>query len=221
MAKRHLFLLLALGLVLLAGPARAQQAYVVTPSPYAGKNAPHGYIGVSGSGFVTLGQESGDATGYLGSGGGVGLFIGGRLNPVLSLEGTFDTTFHQQDYPGFDRIDTALDDLYLMSIGGALRLNIPTTSPLEPYFRVGGGYSFLGATWKPGYEFGTLFAHGVDVVAGGGIELYAGQLFSIGLQVNYRGYWFDRPHIPVAAGLERNTNYVSMLGFGLSGTFHL
>ncbi len=216
--SRYVSLPLALGVFLFAVPASAQQGYV--SGAYVGKNRPHGYIGVDGLGFATLGTVTSANAGYLDSGGGVGLFVGGRVSPVVSLEGTWDTTWHGQNYPGVGG-GSAVNGFYLMSFGGAIRLNIPTEGMLEPYLRLGAGYSFVGARWAPAYNYSSVFAHGLDVVGGIGLELYAGPYFSLGGQVNSRGYWFNNPNVPAFSGLDDAQQYVSVLGFALSGTFHL
>jgi len=189
---------------------------------YNYKDRSHVYLGVRGIGLVIAGQDTKHSDGWLGSGGGVGLTLGARLSPFFSLEAAWDTTWHGHELGGFaDR--GAISSLYLMSFSGAMVFHAANRSPVEPFLRLGAGYSFLGATYRHGFgdNLGTKLTDAPHILAGAGLNIWAGPFFSVDPQIAYRGYWFDHPEDAGFLGLPTDRNYVSAVSFELALTFHL
>lgn len=181
------------------------------------RHRPHAYVGGQLSGLIVVSQVTDYINGYLGHGGGVGLFVGGRLSPYFSLEGNWLMTWHNNTYQelgGTTVVD--LDALYLMGFTVDGKIHIPTRGPIEPFFQAGVGWSFVGATYSTG-SGDSVFASGPMFEAGAGLDLWLGPWFSVGGRVLYRGYYFGEPSVDRG---DTFANFVNGIGIDGNATFH-
>lgn len=180
------------------------------------RHRPHLYIGGELMGYAVAAQVSDYSDGYLGHGGGGGLFIGGRLNPFFSIEGNWMITYHDETFEERDRTIIDLDAIYLMSLTVDGKIHIPTMGPLEPYFQAGIGYAFIGATYAVG-SGDSVFANGAAFHLGGGLDYWLGPWFTLGGRILYRGLYFAEPNYD---GGERFSNFVNGFSFDVNAAIH-
>ena len=185
----------------------------------------HGYIGGQLSGFIVAAQVTEYDHGYLGHGGGGGLYGGVRLGPFVSLEANWNITFHDESWravtPGGTVIeDRYLDSIYLMTLTADAKIHIPTRGPVEPFFQGGIGFAFIGATYAdPDYDGDTIFAKGPAFNLGGGLDIWLGPWLSVGGRLLYRGPYFTQDDFTGQA-IKAESNYVNGVDIDVFLTFH-
>lgn len=184
----------------------------------------HGYIGGQLSGFIVAAQVTEYDHGYLGHGGGGGLYGGVRLGPFVSLEANWNITFHDESWrtvtPGGTVIeDTYLDSIYLMTLTADAKIHIPTRGPVEPFFQGGIGFAFIGATYAQGYDGDSIFAKGPAFNLGGGLDIWLGPWLSVGGRLLYRGLYFTQDDLTGAA-ISSESNFVNGVTIDAFLTFH-
>lgn len=184
-------------------------------SRYGFRHRTHGYIGVQGMGMAIVGQATDYSQGgYIGQGGGGGLFGGVRINPFLSIEGNWMITWHDI---AWDSGVVELDVLYLMSFTADAKIHLPTRSMIEPYFQAGLGFIFAGVSYGANTPTGdAIFAKAPIFNLGGGVDIWLGPWLTVGGRLLYRGMYFSEP----SAGSVRYTNFVSALSFDINAQFH-
>ena len=173
----------------------------------------HAYAGGHLGGLVIMNQAVGDqGVGFLGHGGGGGLFGGLRLSPFLSVEANWAISYHDETLGQ----STYLDSIYLMSITADAKIHIPTRGPAEPYFQAGIGFAYIGASYGDGAPIDdSVFAKGPAFNVGGGVDLWLGPHFSVGGRVLYKGLYFNE-----AGGAADSSNFVSGVALDVLGAFH-
>jgi hypothetical protein len=157
----------------------------VLHGPPADRESFHAYIGGQLMGIGALAQSAAGDERYLSRfGGGIGLWAGLRLNPVVSLEGNW--TFALHDEAGGDE---KLDSIYIMTATADLKAHLPTASPLEPFAQVGGGLLVSGGIYlderNPELP-DTIFSVGAAFNAGVGLEIWVTRHITMGARVLYR-----------------------------------
>jgi hypothetical protein len=170
--KRILFAMLVAALSLLAAPARAEWVWVNREyNPYARR---HFYLGAEGLGVVVLHQTGPRA--FLDHGGGVRLFLGGRLSRIFALEFAWEPTFHNNEMDIFGRRIGTLG-LEALTVDGKL---YPLSGRIQPYLDFGAGAYLLGDNFS-------VFAAGPGYQLGGGVDFWLSPHFSLGVKTLYRG----------------------------------
>jgi hypothetical protein len=224
---------LVLSLGVLTSPAaqaqRWQQRQVADPPPYGGvyqdvdegdyKHRLHFYLGGRGLGLFEVDQITDLGDGYLGHGGGFGLFAGIRLAPLTALEFNWTTTWHKERLN--DSLEErAVDKFYLMSFTGDLKLYLPTRHAAEPFFFLGGGYSFLGLDTANGnaFDLDHVFAKGPTWQAGIGFDAWLSRFLTIGGKVYYQGIYLDEPDMN--GFIATDDNLATMIGLDASLALH-
>lgn len=227
----------AIGICTAPNAAEAQYYYYGSgyynpaPAPGAPQRASafrhrlHGYVGGQLTGMVVAKQVTDYAggNGYLGHGGGGGLFGGIRLSPFVSLELNWLITYHNQTFVYGNNYVSYLDALYMMSFTGDVKIHIPTYGPVEPFFQGGVGFAYLGPTWASGYVVdGGIFSKGPTFDLGGGLDIWLNPWFSLGGRILYRGYFFTEPTYVVRGSSvpTPQSNFVNAVGIDLFATFH-
>jgi Outer membrane protein beta-barrel domain len=157
----------------------------VLHGPPADRESFHAYIGGQLMGIGALAQSAAADERYLSRfGGGIGLWAGLRLNPVVSLEGNW--TFALHDEAGGEE---KLDSIYIMTATADLKAHLPTASPLEPFAQVGGGLLVSGGIYlderNPELP-DTVFSLGAAFNAGVGLEIWVTRHITMGARVLYR-----------------------------------
>ena len=171
----------------------------------------HGYLGGQLMGVVIAKQIT-DTTGYLGHGGGAGLFGGLRINPFFSAEFNWNITFHDETFQTATGTITILDSLYMNIFSLDGKLHIPTRGPVEPFIQGGVGFVMVGDTGTEG-----IFATGPTFCLGGGLDVWLGSFFSLGGRLLYRGFVFGDPDLPSS---RRSDNFANGVSVDLNATFH-
>lgn len=180
----------------------------------------HGYLGIRGEGLYLLSQDLRYSTPYLDHGKGLGFMAGIRLGPVLALEWTWDILFHSAAAPRIQGTDVQLDRVYTMFFGGAVTLNLPTSSAVEPFIQAGGGWAYVGADFQPNPDGQThVFTHGPTFLVGGGLNFWAGSVLTFGVRASYRGIYFRSP-LYEGPG-PTYADYIGAAMFDVSTAFHL
>src|SRR5438105_4552953 len=140
-------------------------------NPYARR---HFYLGAEGVGMAVL-HETGPR-GFLESGGGFNLFIGGRVHRSLAIEFGWQPTFHNNETNIFGR---RVGTIGLEALTLDLKV-FPIHGPIQPYFTAGAGGYLLGDNLS-------VFAAGPGYQIGGGIDFWMAPWASFGLKGQYRG----------------------------------
>jgi hypothetical protein len=180
------------------------------------RHRPHMYAGGQLMGYGIATQVTDYRTGYLGHGGGGGLFLGGRISPYFSLEGNWMMTFHDETFETVNTTVIDIDAIYLMSFTLDGKVHIPTFGPLEPYFQGGLGYALVGATYNAGTG-DSVFANGLAVHLGGGVDFWANPWLSFGGRLLYRGIYLAEPNYD---GGQTYDNFVNGFSLDVNATFH-
>jgi len=222
-ARKTLWVASVAALILTLGAADALAQYYGGPHHYHGprwgyRHRTHAYFGGQLMGFIVAAQISDYTDGYLGHGGGGGLFGGIRLNPFVSLEGNWMMTFHDETFQtsrGETVVD--LDSIYLMTFTLDAKFHIPTRGPIEPYFQAGVGFAYAGVTYPEGVNGDSVFAEGPVFNLGGGLDFWLGPWFSLGGRLLYRGIYFAEPN---ANGIAEYSNYINGLSVDVNATIH-
>jgi hypothetical protein len=214
-----LLLLATIPSMAVADPYRDYRRRGFWGEPRSYIDRPHLYLGVRGVGLLVVDQETDFLEGYLDDGAGVAAFAGVKLGPWTALEFNWTTTWHDEALELGGGQATFLDDLYLMTFTGDLKIHFPTPSVTDPYFLVGGGYALLGADYRAGFDADEIFAEGPTFEIGGGINVFLMPRLSVGGQIYYRGIYFDEPDYD--ALFPRHDNYVSGVIFDVDLTVHL
>lgn len=180
----------------------------------------HGYVGGQFMGMAIVHQAIPDAQiGYLGHGGGGGVYGGIRLGRFISLEANLMATVHDEQWQDHYSTVIAFESLYLMSFTADVKLHVPTRGRLEPFFQGGLGFAFIGANYPARYSnYDSVFASGLAFNVGGGLEFFAGSWISVGGRLLYRGFRFGEP--TPTAGIPRYTNFVNGVSLDFFGTIH-
>lgn len=229
---RALVLPVLVGALLLCLPEQAEAQYYgggyhggygygPPPRPMFGyRHRIHGYVGGQLTGIATLGQtlKYSNYGGYLGhGGGGGGLFGGVRLGPFFSLELNWNITWHQaaEDYWG-----TYWSAFHLQTVELDGKIHIPTRGLVEPYFQVGIGFAFLGASWEDrwsGVGADYIFASGVDFNVGGGLDVWLSPFLTVGGRVLYKGMRFGESAIQAT---RYGANFASAINVDVNLAIH-
>ncbi|MBK6848731.1 MAG: hypothetical protein IPG96_14765 [Proteobacteria bacterium] len=225
-------IMLAFALVAAASagsPAAAQYAQYYGPGPgptyqpprprlFGFRHRVHAYVGGQLSGVAVLAQSTDYADGYLGSGGGAGLFGGVRLGPFLAIEGNWNVTYHDNREIRGDTLFIDLDALYMMTFSVDGKLHLPTYGPVEPYAQAGIGFGYLGATYGSNYDGNSVLASGPMFNLGVGLDGWLSPWLTVGGRVLYRGLAFGDVSTRDGSG---HSNYVSGLSFDVNLALHL
>jgi hypothetical protein len=199
--------------------------YGPQPRPQFGfRHRIHGYIGGELTGLATVGQtasaaSAGVGTGaYLGhGGGGGGLFGGVRLGPFFSLELNYNITWHQTESDYWGQVWSAFT-LQTVELNG--KIHIPTRGLVEPFFQVGVGGAFLGASWSNCSYCANedwLLASGVMFNVGGGLDFWLSPWFTVGGRLLYKGMRFGSANF---GGSGINANYASIVNLDINIAIH-
>jgi opacity protein-like surface antigen len=182
---KHLSLLICLGILALAGPARGQ----AEPPPQYGERPAHpayavrGYVGLAGVGTGVLGQSGGAE--YIGTrGGGFSLYGGVRLGPMFALELNYTGSFHnpQSTCSGDGSLaycSASYLGLHMLSVDA--RVYFPTWTRFDPYVQGG----LMGA-WVGRQGFAPD-AKGGGFDLGGGVDFWLGNNWTLGARGLWRG----------------------------------
>lgn len=229
MKRTYLFVFCAavLGLgMLMPAEASAQYGYGYGPQPrpqFGFRHRMHGYVGGQLMGMAMLHQGvEGVQAGYIGPGGGFGLFGGVRLGPFVALELNWTFTAHDETWEdGTGYVYTDIDFLQIQTLTADFKLHIPTRGRIEPFIQAGAGFAFFGVTgdWA---EDGYIYNSGPTFSLGGGLDLWLGPWFSIGGRVLYRGMYFgnDDPYKTSRGTIYRKENYISGLSIDVNAQIH-
>lgn len=233
MYARKVPLVIAIALALVAAasagsPAEAQYAQYYGPGPTPGyqpqrlrprlfRHRVHGYVGGQLSAVAVLAQSTDYSEGYMGSGGGGGLFGGVRLGPFLSVEGNWSVSYHDDRAIEGDTLFVALDALYMMNFSVDGKLHLPTYGPIEPYLQAGVGFAYLGATFASDYDGDSVLASGPLFNLGVGLDGWISPWLTLGGRILYRGLAFGEVNSSGGAG---HANYVSGLSFDVNMALH-
>jgi hypothetical protein len=221
-----------MGLLILAESSSAQAQYgygygAPPPRPQMGfRHRPHFYFGGQLMGLAVLKQSTDYASGYLGQGGGGGLFGGFRFGPFFSLEANWNVTYHNiydqtywtDDYWGYQ----AWSFFWLQEVTIDAKVHIPTYGPVEPFFQAGVGLAFVGVGWDSNYgdSGDVLFASGPAFNLGGGLDFWLSPFFSMGGRVLYRGMRFGEPTYDAKSGKSKYANFVNAVSLDVNATMH-
>lgn len=187
-------LAIALFTVILAAPLPARAQFLVGTPVLAAEADPrhrlHGYLGAKVMGLITASQKSAYETGFLSHfGGGVAFYAGVRLNPWVSLEGSWITSLHDEAW-GDRYVDSVrLGVIYQMTFGVDVKLHLPSPRIVEPYLQAGLGAAILGTSYPDGsrYNEDRIFAKGLAMNGGFGLDIWIAPYLSMGGRVVYRG----------------------------------
>jgi hypothetical protein len=200
MARSPLLLTLVF-LVGLGGVATAQTVYVIRESnPYARR---HVYLGAEAVGSVLVHQTGPEIFSH---GGGINVFLGGRVDKRVAIEAGWSPVFHQS--PPDTTVTFTNQHLALQAATLDFKI-YPVLGRLQPYVTFGPGAYFL-TEWTMRY-----FGGGVGFQAGGGFDVWLGRHGALGFKAQYRGAGiFD--YDP-----RGTTSYFSMITFsgGFTGHF--
>jgi hypothetical protein len=195
---RRQLVIATLALVVLAGVAGSAAAQYRRRGHYHGGGGevvfiPYGlYVGAAVEGTRIL-DQSGDGDELLGHGGGLTLFSGIRLNPIIALELGWLISFHNPA-----RVATIFgDDVdYLVLNGftgdakiylGNLQRGGEMGTGIEPYLQGGLGLYLLDSTYFGTQSIGTGFQ------LGGGLDFALAPRVAVTLRVLYRGMAMGPP----------------------------
>jgi hypothetical protein len=165
-------------------------------NPYARR---HVYLGAEAVGVAVL-DETGPRA-FLDHGGGVRLFVGGRLSRVFALEFAWEPTFHNNEVDIFGRRIGTIG-LEALTVDAKF---YPLHHRVQPYIDVGVGAYLLGDNFS-------VFAAGPGYQIGGGVDFWLTPHFSLGLKTLYRGVGL------IDYDAYRDNTYLSLLSFGADFT---
>jgi hypothetical protein len=178
-------------------PARAEWVWIeARRNPYARR---HFYLGAEGLGLIVLDQTGPRA--FLDHGGGVRLFLGGRLSRIFALEFAWEPTFHNNEVDIFGRRIGTIG-LEALTVDGKL---YPLSGRVQPYFSFGAGVYLLGDNFS-------VFAEGPGYQIGGGVDFWLSPHFSLGVRTEYRGVGL------VDYDVFKDNTYLSLLALGADFT---
>jgi opacity protein-like surface antigen len=193
MSIRTLSILACAGILLASATAEAGRHYHARPhyhhrpyhSPY---HRPEAHVGIFipwgwyvGAGLVAthvLHQQGGED--LLGDGGGLTLYAGLRVHPLLALEAGWVGSLHEPRGASFSDDDA----LILNAFTTDARIYLPVareTSGFEPYLQAGLGVYLLDNTYFGSQSVGTGFQ------LGGGLDASLGPNVLVGARLLYRG----------------------------------
>ncbi len=194
--KRTLLVLSALLSTVTATSAFADEYYLHRESVYGRRDF---YMGAEGVASVFLNQTGPHS--FIGDGGGLNLFLGGRVARHVAIEFGWQPTFHGA--PGVGQPFT--QDLGLSALTFDVKL-FPIVSWVQPYFAVGpGAYLLTDYSLRP-------LAAGAGYQIGGGIDFWVLPVLSLGLKAQYRGATL------IDYDTQNDSSYVSMLTFAANIT---
>jgi hypothetical protein len=142
------------------------------------------YLGFAGMGNFVVNQSSAPVNGFIGQGGGFGLFLGFRLSRMAALEVAYSLNVHNPvQYNTGEMIDA------LLLHAGTLDLKVifPVRSIVRPYLQGG-----LGVYELASYADSTLYRNGIGFQLGGGLDVWLSRTFSIGGRLLYHGIFFTQ-----------------------------
>ena len=169
----------AAALLLAPRGAAAEPPRVEGPAP----SAPvHLYAGLSGSGVAAVAQATDYRRGYLGNGGGGGLFAGVRLGPHVSLELDGRVTRNGERFAAARVTNIPVGGLAVTTLVGGIRLHWPLGGALEPYGRLGAGYAAIVASYPDCAACDTVFATGQAAELGAGVDLALTRRITVGVR---------------------------------------
>jgi hypothetical protein len=197
MSIRTLSMLACAGILLASATAEAGRHYHARPrhhphhrpyhQPYYGPDAHVGifipwgwYVGGGLVGARVLHQEGGED--LVGNGGGVTLYAGLRVHPLLALEAGWLGSLHEPRGSSFAEDDS----LVLNALTTDARVYLPLgqgveTSGFEPFLQAGLGVYLLDNAYFGSQSVGTGFQ------LGGGLDATLGPNFLVGARLLYRG----------------------------------
>jgi hypothetical protein len=161
-------------LLALSSSVRADKIIIIYEEPTYSRR--HFYLGAEGLGSVVV-NETGPHS-FFSSGGGINLFLGGRIHRHLALEFGWSPTFHGQPGSGFG--ETTTDGLALSAITADLKI-LPLRGWVQPYVAFGPA-GYVLHDWAFHYLGG-----GGGFQVGGGVDFYVYRHLSFGLKSQYRG----------------------------------
>jgi hypothetical protein len=178
-------------------PAPVQEPVPTTDDGPFDKHRFAFYLGPHGSGTIVLSQET-DAPqgGYLSHGGGFGVVAGFRVVPYFAIEAKGDLNIQTTAF------DWNYVDFYHMHTWGVrLRFHIPLQLALDPYIVAGGGYTWLGRSYKERQGSTTvkgrsLVAEGASWNVGVGLDWWMSRRFTLGGRIVYQGISFGESSDP-------------------------
>lgn len=194
------------------------------------RHRPHLFFGGQLMGIATAAQTTEYETGYLGHfGGGIGLFAGYRLNPLISLEGNWTFSLHDEAWEEHHGAGVQMGSLYIMSFTVDAKLylqssmRLPASSMVEPYLQAGGGYLVAGAidlVDQQQHSRQSVFSSGGVFNLGGGLDIWITPHISLGGRCLYRGMVLGKPGFSqvVETGYRNFASSVSVEAFA---TIHL
>jgi hypothetical protein len=218
-------LVLPLGLLVLATAAPASAQYPARPGYAPGympdlRERPHFYVGGQLGGFLVLKQVT-DQAGYMGQGGGGGVFVGYRFTRYFALELNAAITYHNEQ---IDRNIIALDALFLVNTSVDAKVYFPSRGRLEAFVQGGIGYGYLGATYGDfacgGFGCDTTFAQGPSFNLGGGFDYWFTPHLTFTGRMLYRGIAFREANYGDIAVRNNNNNFINGIAIDLAAAFH-
>ena len=179
----------------------------------------HGYIGAQLTGLIVVAQVTDYETGYLGHGGGGGIFGGVRFNPWLAIELNWNATYHDERFDAGSSTVIVLDSIYLMSITADAKIHIPTWGPIEPFIQAGIGFAYIGANYDDCIGCDSIFASGPAFNLGGGVDIWLGPHISVGGRMLYKGLYFNEDEFGRRSDLSES-NYVNGINIDAFLSYH-
>jgi outer membrane protein W len=204
-----------------AGSASAQHGpYAPPPHPTSqwAKSRPHLYVGGQGTLFLIAAQVT-DQVGYMGQGGGGGLFLGYRVGPSVGIELNLNGTYHSERLGGGF---VALDALFLMTATVDVKVHFPSRGQVEPFLQAGAGYGYLGATYGEcgGFVCDTTFAQGPAFQVGGGFDYWLTPHVTFGARLLYRAIYFREAAYGDVVVRQNNANFINGFVVDIGAAFH-
>jgi hypothetical protein len=172
---------------LVVWPGAAARAEPVRPADGAAelgaRERLHVYAGMFGSGLLVAAQATDYRRGYLGHGGGGGIFAGVRLSRLFSVEANLRATVNGEHFARARVTNLPLDGLVVTTIGVGGRVHWPTSWIVEPYGHASAGYAIITADFVDCPDCSAVFATGPQAELGGGVDLHLGRRLSAGVRV--------------------------------------
>ena len=187
-------------------------------SRYGYRHRVHGYVGgqLMGMGIIRQRLEDG-GVGYLGPGGGFGLFGGIRLGPYVALEANWTYTGHNESWEEHGSRVVGIDFLQIQTLTADFKFHIPTYGRFEPFVQAGAGFSFMGVT---GCEYCSdyIFQSGGTWSLGGGGDFWLGPWLSLGGRLLYRGIYFTENEF--GGSQKVDDNFIHGISFDFNAKIH-
>lgn len=163
------------------------------------RERPHLYAGILASGDLVAAQVTDYDPAVLGRAGGGGGFVGGlRLFPFLAAEGTLTVSAQQARWSARTAQMVPLDSALLVVGAGDVRVYVGRLAEAEAYVLGGVGMAQLRVSYPSDPEYAaldSLFARGLAVDVGGGLDYWFGPMLSLGGRLLHRGIYFWEPAI--------------------------